>query len=97
MSKYILRWQYGLFNEDLRIHYTYGHINTLREKAKVLAKNDNILYITIDKVEEVIKDTREEKLFKYMNDLGRDMSCRYFNAGCTNKECFMCKDYEGIE
>lgn len=66
MSKYILRWQYGLFNEDVKIHYTYGHINTLREKAKVLAKNEKILYITIDKTEEVIKDVREEKLIEYM-------------------------------
>lgn len=66
MSKYILRWQYGLFNEDVKVHYTYGHISTLREKAKVLAKNEKILYITIDKTEEVIKDVREEKLIEYM-------------------------------
>lgn len=65
MSKYILRWQYGLFNEDVKIHYTYGHINTLREKAKILAKNDKILYVTIDKVEEVIKDIRTEKMIEY--------------------------------
>lgn len=68
MSKYVLRWQYGLFNEDIKIHYTYGHIDTLREKAKVLSKNDNILYITIDKVEEVIKDIREDKLMEYVNN-----------------------------
>lgn len=68
MSKYILRWQYGLFNEDVKIHYTYGHINTLREKAKILAKNDKILYVTIDKIEEVIKDTREDKLIEYMEN-----------------------------
>lgn len=66
MSKYILRWQYGLFNEDVKIHCTYGHIDTLREKAKVLAKNEKILYITIDKTEEVIKDVREKKLIEYM-------------------------------
>ena len=62
MSKYVLRWQYGLFNNEVKIHYTYGHIDTLREKAKVLAKDDKILVITIDKVEEVIKDIRNEKL-----------------------------------
>ena len=65
MSKYVLRWQYGLFNNEVKIHYTYGHIDTLREKAKVLAKDDKILVITIDKVEEVIKDTRNEKLIEY--------------------------------
>ena len=67
MSKYILRWQYGLLNDEIKIHYTYGHINTLREKAKVLAENEKILYITIDEVKEVIKDTREEEYFKYIN------------------------------
>ena len=65
MSKYVLRWQYGLFNNEVKIHYTYGHIDTLREKAKVLAKDDKILVITIDKVEEVIKDIRTEKLIEY--------------------------------
>ena len=65
MSKYVLRWQYGLFNNEVKIHYTYGHIDTLREKAKVLAKDDKILVITIDKVEEVIKDIRKEKLIEY--------------------------------
>ena len=67
MSKYVLRWQYGLFNNEVKIHYTYGHIDTLREKAKVLAKDDKILVITIDKVEEVIKDIRNEKLIEYAN------------------------------
>ena len=65
MSKYVLRWQYGLFNDEVKIHYTYGHIDTLKEKAKVLAKDDNILVITIDKIEEIIKDTRTEKLIEY--------------------------------
>lgn len=55
----------GLFNNEVKIHYTYGHIDTLREKAKVLAKDDKILVITIDKVEEVIKDIRNEKLIEY--------------------------------
>lgn len=66
MNEYILRWQYGLFNEEVKTHYTYGHINTLKEKAKELAKNDKILYITIDKVEEVIKDTRTKKMIEYI-------------------------------
>lgn len=65
MSKYVLRWQYGLFNNEVKIHYTYGDIDTLREKAKVLAKDDKILVITIDKTEEIIKDTRTEKLIEY--------------------------------
>lgn len=65
MSKYVLRWQYGLFNNEVKIHYTYGHIDTLREKAKVLAKDDKILVITIDKTEEIIKDIRNEKLIEY--------------------------------
>ena len=65
MNRYVLRWQYGLFNNEVKIHYTYGDIDTLKEKAKVLAKDDNILVITIDKVEEIIKDTRTEKLIEY--------------------------------
>lgn len=69
MSKYVLRWQYGLFNNEVKIHYTYGHIDTLREKAKVLAKDDKILVITIDKVEEVIKDIRDEKLIEYAEEV----------------------------
>lgn len=65
MSKYVLRWQYGLFNSEVKIHYAYGDIDTLKEKAKVLAKDDKILVITIDKIEEIIKDTRAEKLIEY--------------------------------
>lgn len=65
MTRYVLRWQYGLFNDEVKIHYTYGDIDTLKEKAKVLAKDDNILVITIDKIEEIIKDTRTEKLIEY--------------------------------
>ena len=65
MNRYVLRWQYGLFNNDVKIHYTYGDIDTLREKAKVLTKDDKILFITIDKTEEIIKDTRTEKLIEY--------------------------------
>ena len=65
MNRYVLRWQYGLFNNEVKIHYTYGNIDTLRKKAKVLAKDDDILVITIDKIEEVVKDTRTEKLIEY--------------------------------
>lgn len=68
MSEHILRWQYGLFNEEVKIHYTYGHISTLREKAKALAKNDKILFISIDKVEEIIKDTRSDKFIEYVEN-----------------------------
>ena len=93
MSKHVLRWQYGLLSGETKTHYTHGHINTLREKAKVLAKNEKILYITIDEVKEVIKDTREEEYFKYMNHLGEDISCKHFN-NCSDMECFMCDRYE---
>lgn len=68
MSKYVLRWQKGIVNDHIKIHYTYGHINTLREKAKVLAEDDKIVYITIDKVEEVIKDTRTEKVIEFLEN-----------------------------
>lgn len=68
MSKHILRWQYGLLNDEVKINYTYGHINTLREKAKRLAQNEKILYIRIDEVKEVIKDTREEKFIEYIEN-----------------------------
>ena len=55
MSKYVLRWQYGVFAGE---HYTYGNLDTLKYKAKELAKNNKIVYITIDEVKEVIKDIR---------------------------------------
>lgn len=64
MSNYVLRWQRGLTTGEVKIHYTYGHIDTLREKAKAIAQDDKVLYVTIDKVEEVIKDTREEEFIK---------------------------------
>lgn len=68
MSKHILRWHYKLKSGKARVHYTYGHINTLREKAKVLAENDQIVYVTIDEVKEVVKDTREEKFLELINN-----------------------------
>ncbi|MDU6995989.1 MAG: hypothetical protein E6356_14100 [Terrisporobacter othiniensis] len=68
MSDYVLRWQYGLFNDEIKTHYTYGHINTLKQKAKFLVGNDKILYITIDKTEEVIKDIRSEKLLEWIEN-----------------------------
>ncbi len=55
MSKYVLRWQIGLSLENRKIHYTYGSKEALRKKAKALAKDENIVLITIDKVDEVIK------------------------------------------
>lgn len=58
MSKYVLRWQYGVFAGETRTHYTYGDLDTLKYKAKELAKNNKIVYITIDEVKEVIKDIR---------------------------------------
>lgn len=60
MSKYVLRWQYGVFAGDTRTHYTYGSLDMLKYKAEELAKNDKITYITIDEVREVIKDIRLE-------------------------------------
>ncbi|MDU1456370.1 MAG: hypothetical protein E6912_16405 [Paeniclostridium sordellii] len=68
MSTYILRWQYGIFQDKVKIHYTYGHIDTLREKAKVIAKDDRVVFISIDKVEEVLKDTRNEKVMEYIEN-----------------------------
>ena len=58
MSKYVLRWQYGVFAGETRTHYTYGNLDTLKYKAKELAKNNKIVYVTIDEVKEVIKDIR---------------------------------------
>lgn len=74
MSKHVLRWQFGLKSGETKTHYTYGHINTLREKAKVLAENDKILYITIDEVKEVIKDTREQKFWELVNESKKENS-----------------------
>ncbi|OXX82519.1 hypothetical protein AVM15_18155 [Paraclostridium benzoelyticum] len=68
MSKYILRWQYGIFQDEVKIHYTYGHIDTLRQKAKVIAKDNKVVFISIDKVEEVIKDIRTEKMIEYVEN-----------------------------
>ena len=65
MSKYILRWQYGILQDEVKIHYTYGYINNLREKAEVIAKDDRVVFISIDKVEEVLKDIRTEKMIEY--------------------------------
>lgn len=62
MNNYVLRWQYGVFAGDTRTHYTYGSLSMLRDKAKSLAKDDKVVYITIDKVVETIKDTRLQTL-----------------------------------
>lgn len=60
MSKYVLRWQYGVFAGETKTHYTYGSLDNLRSKAKYLVENEDICYITIDEVKEVIKDIRLE-------------------------------------
>ncbi|MCJ0225696.1 hypothetical protein JY758_19255 [Clostridioides difficile] len=73
MSKYVLRWQMGLLLENRRIHYTYGSKEMLRQKAEVLAKDDKILFITIDKIDEVIKDTRNQKMIEYFEDEGVEL------------------------
>ncbi|TOY33151.1 hypothetical protein DA423_11625 [Clostridioides difficile] len=64
MYEYILRWQIGLSLENRKIHYTYGSKEALRKKAKALAKDENIVLITIDKVDEVIKNTISEKIIE---------------------------------
>ena len=67
MEEYILRWQYGVIQEEIMLHYTYGTREELQKKAEVLAKDERITYITIDKVEEVIKDTRVEAVVKFLS------------------------------
>ncbi|HGM3774721.1 TPA: hypothetical protein ACKOHV_003033 [Clostridioides difficile] len=73
MSKYVLRWQMGLLLENIKIHYTYGSKEMLRQKAEVLAKDDKILFITIDKIDEVIKDTRSQKMAEYFEGEGVEL------------------------
>ena len=69
MYEYILRWQIGLSLENRKIHYTYGSKQALRKKAKALAKDENIVLITIDKVDEVIKNTISEKIIERFKNL----------------------------
>ncbi|CCL01008.1 TPA: hypothetical protein JD098_02885 [Clostridioides difficile] len=69
MYEYILRWQIGLSLENRKIHYTYGSKDALRKKAKALAKDENIVLITIDKVDEVIKNTISEKIIERFKNL----------------------------
>lgn len=70
MSKYVLRWQKGLLLDERKINYSCGSIENLKKKAELLAKDDKILLVTIDKVEEVIKDTRSQKMAEYFEDEG---------------------------
>ena len=63
MSKYVLRWQKGLLLDERKINYSCG-------SKEILAKDDKILLVTIDKVEEVIKDTRSQKMAEYFEDEG---------------------------
>lgn len=67
MSKYVLRWQYGVFAGETKTHYTYGSLDMLKYKAKYLAENEKITYITIDEIKEVLKDTRLEVAEKSVN------------------------------
>ncbi|EGT5074716.1 TPA: hypothetical protein KNH77_003229 [Clostridioides difficile] len=69
MYEYILRWQIGLSLENRKMHYTYGSKEALRKKAKALAKDGNIVLITIDKVDEVIKNTISEKIIERFKNL----------------------------
>lgn len=62
MSKYVLRWQYGIVAEEIKVHYTYGDLDMLRYKASVLAENNRVTYISIDEIKEVIKDIRHERI-----------------------------------
>lgn len=66
MSTYILRWQKGLFSGEVKMYYTYGHLNTLREKAKKIAEDNKVVFVSIDKVEEIIKDIRTQRMIEYM-------------------------------
>ncbi|MBY2819712.1 hypothetical protein KLM08_18095 [Clostridioides difficile] len=59
----------GLSLENRKIHYTYGSKEALRKKAKALAKDENIVLITIDKVDEVIKNTISEKIIERFKNL----------------------------
>lgn len=68
MSTYILRWQRGLFSGEVKMYYTYGYLNTLKEKAIEIAKNDDVVFVSIDKIDEVIKDTRTEKMIEYVEN-----------------------------
>ena len=70
MSKYVLRWQKGLLFDERKINYSCGSKEMLKQKAELLAKDDKILLVTIDKVEEVIKDTRSQKMTEYYCDGG---------------------------
>ncbi|WP_237671527.1 hypothetical protein, partial [Clostridioides difficile] len=70
MSKYVLRWQKGLLLDERKINYSCGSKEILKKKAELLAKDDKILLVTIDKVEEVIKDTRSQKMAEYYCDGG---------------------------
>ncbi|EQJ00132.1 hypothetical protein QQQ_0896 [Clostridioides difficile P5] len=45
-------------------------VKKFKKKAELLAKDDKILLVTIDKVEEVIKDTRSQKMAEYYCDGG---------------------------
>ncbi|VIG20190.1 Uncharacterised protein [Clostridioides difficile] len=68
MSKYVLRWQKGLLLDERKINYSCGSKEMLKQKAELLAKDDKVLLVTIDKVEEVIKDTRSKKMAEYFED-----------------------------
>ncbi|MBH7781344.1 hypothetical protein F1334_18615, partial [Clostridioides difficile] len=46
-----------------------GSKEALRKKAKALAKDENIVLITIDKVDEVIKNTISEKIIERFENL----------------------------
>ncbi|HBZ0342870.1 TPA: hypothetical protein MJF96_003000, partial [Clostridioides difficile] len=56
--------------DERKINYSCGSIENLKKKAELLAKDDKILLVTIDKVEEVIKDTRSQKMAEYFEDEG---------------------------
>ncbi|MFR8871861.1 MAG: hypothetical protein ACLVIH_17915 [Paraclostridium sordellii] len=68
MSNHVLRWQKGLLSGEVKMYYTYGHLSTLKEKAKNIAEDDKVVFVSIDKIEEVIKDTRTEKMIEYIEN-----------------------------
>ena len=68
MSDYVLRWQIGLLSGEVKMYYTYGYLSVLRDKAKSIINDDKVVFVSIDKVEEVLKDTRTEKMIEYIDN-----------------------------
>lgn len=66
VPRYVLRWQKGIAQENIKVYYTYGSRNNLLEKAKVLVNDESILFVSLDKVDIVFKDVRSEKMLEML-------------------------------